>query len=181
MRRRFGSIRQIAFVVRDIRQAVRYWTETLGIGPFFLLRDITPDTFRYRGTPSPAPTLTTAFANSGDVQIELIQQHDDHPSAYRDFLASGREGLQHVSSWLTRAEYDATYARMASAGVPVAHEGAMMGGGVRFAYFATDAAAGGIMFEIADVVEPLVYPMMQMIADAARDWDGSDPIRELRL
>src|SRR5512134_1649331 len=121
MSRRFGTIRQIAFVVRDLERALGYWTETLGIGPFFVLREITPDTFRYRGEPSPAPTMTIAFANSGDMQIELIRQHDDRPSAYRDFLASGREGLQHVSSWLTRAEYDATFARMTAAGVPVAH------------------------------------------------------------
>lgn len=182
MSRRFGTIRQIAFVVRDLDRALAYWTETLGIGPFFLLREIRPDTFQYRGAPSPPPTLTIGFANSGDVQIELLRQHDDHPSAYRDFLASGREGLQHVSSWLTRAEYDATCARMTAAGVPVAHAGAMAGGGVRFAYFATDAAVtGGIMYEIADVAEPLVYPMMQMIADAARDWDGGDPVRELSL
>lgn len=182
MSRRFGNIRQVAFVVRDIRHALRYWTETLGIGPFFVLRELRPDTFAYRGAPSPSPTLTIAFGNSGDLQVELIQQHDDHPSAYRDFLASGREGLQHVSSWLTRAQYDATFARMVAAGSVVAHEGAMAGGGVRFAYFGTDAAlAGGIMFEIADVAEPQVLPMMQMIADAARGWDGSDPIRELSL
>ena len=177
----FGTIRQIAFVVHDVERALRYWTETLGIGPFFVLRKLTPDTFRYRGAPSPPPTLTIAFGNSGDVQVELIQQHDDRPSAYRDFLASGREGLQHVSSWLTRAEYDATYARLVARGVPVAHEGAMAGGGVRFAYFATDGAPGGIMYEIADVAEPNVYPLMQMIADAARDWDGTDPVRELTL
>lgn len=182
MSRLFGNVRQIAFVVRDVERALRYWTETLGVGPFFVLRNLTPDTFRYRGEPSPPPTLTIAFGNSGDLQIELIQQHDERPSAYRDFLASGREGLQHVSSWLTRAEYDATLARMAAAGAIVAHEGAMAGGGVRFAYFATDAvAAGGIMYEIADVAEPQVFPLMQMIADAARDWDGTEPIRELQL
>ncbi len=181
MSRLFGSVRQIAFVVRDVEQALRYWTTTLGVGPFFVLRELTPDTFRYRGEPSPPPTLTIALGNSGDLQIELIQQHDERPSAYRDFLVSGREGLQHVSSWLTRAEYDATFARMVAAGSVVAHEGAMAGGGVRFAYFGTDALAGGIMFEIADVGEPAVLPMMQMIADAARGWDGSDPIRELRL
>jgi catechol 2,3-dioxygenase-like lactoylglutathione lyase family enzyme len=182
MSRWFGDVRQIAFVVRDLAPALRYWTETLGVGPFFVLREIRPDTFRYRGAPSPPPTLTIAFGNSGGVQVELIQQHDEHPSAYRDFLASGREGLQHVSSWLTRTEYDATMARMLAAGHAVAHEGAMAGGGVRFAYFATDTVIpGGLMYEIADVAEPQVYPMMQMIAAAARGWDGSEPIRELRL
>ncbi|MCC6849847.1 MAG: VOC family protein [Deltaproteobacteria bacterium] len=181
MSRRFGVIRQIAFVVRDLERARAYWSDTLGVGPFFVLRELRPDTFRYRGAPSPPPAVTIALANSGDVQVELIQPLDDRPSAYRDFLASGREGLQHVSSWLTRAEYDAACARLAAAGVSVAHEGAMMGGGVRFAYFATDAAAGGVMYEIADVAEPAVFPMMRMIADAAREWDGSDPVRELRL
>ena len=29
MSRRFGEVRQIAFVVRDVERAMRYWTETL--------------------------------------------------------------------------------------------------------------------------------------------------------
>ena len=182
MSRRFGSIRQIAFVVRDLDLTLRYWTETMGVGPFFVLRRMRPEGYRYRGAPSPAPLLSVALGNSGDLQVELIEQHDELPSAYRDFLAAGREGFQHVSSWLTRAEYDATMARALAAGTPIAHEGAMAGGGVRFAYFATDAAApGGLMYEIADVAEPAVFPLMQMIADAAKGWDGSEPIRELRL
>src|SRR5262245_65916980 len=109
--------------------------------------------FRYHGEPSPPPTLTIALANSGALQVELIQQHDEHPSAYRDFLASGREGFQHVSSWVTRAEYDAIRARMLATGTPIAHEGAMAGGGVRFAYFATDTVPGGLVYEMADLAE----------------------------
>ena len=113
MSRRFGSIRQIAFVVRSLDRTLRYWTETLGVGPFFVFRNMSPEDFRYRGEPSPAPRLSVALGNSGDLQVELIEQHDDRPSAYRDFLAAGREGFQHVSSWLTRAEYDATLVRVA--------------------------------------------------------------------
>lgn len=37
----FGEIRQIAFVVSDIDAAMRYWANTLGIGPFFIKRRIT--------------------------------------------------------------------------------------------------------------------------------------------
>src|SRR5713101_108859 len=157
MSHRFGSIRQIAFVVHDLELALQYWTQTLGVGPFFVLRRLSPETFRYQGKPSPPPCLSIALGNSGDVQVELIQQHDEQPSAYRDFLASGREGLQHVASWLTRAEFDATMARLLAAGAVVAHEGMVAGAGVRFAYFATDIAAGGVMYEIADVMEPQVY------------------------
>jgi hypothetical protein len=125
--------------------------------------------------------MSIALGNSGDLQVEIIQQHDDRPSAYRDFLAAGREGLQHVSSWLTREEYDATMARQLAAGVVVAHEGEIPASGVRFAYFATDGVAGGLMYEIADLMEPQIYPLVTMIADAARDWDGKDPVRELPL
>ena len=175
----FGSVRQIAFVVRDLDRALRYWTATLGVGPFFVMRNVAPDAYRYRGAPSPAPSLSIALGNSGDVQVEIIEQHDERPSAYRDFLASGREGFQHVSSWLTRAEYDATMARARAAGLVVAHEGEIPGAGVRFAYFATDGEPGGLVYEIADVMEPQIYPLMEMIAGAARGWTGEDPIREL--
>ena len=177
----FGSIRQIAFVVRDLDATLQYWTRTLGVGPFFVLRRLSPEGYRYHGEPSPPPCVSIALGNSGDVQVELIQQHDERPSAYRDFLAAGREGLQHVSSWLSRAEYDATMKRLLAAGAVVAHEGVVPGAGVRFAYFATDTVAGGLMYEIADVMEPQAYPLMKMIADAARGWDGRDPVRDLPL
>jgi hypothetical protein len=181
MSRLYGEMRQIAFVVRDLESALRYWTETLGVGPFFMLRDLVPDKWLYRGTSAPAPKITIALGYSGEFQVELIRQHDDNPSAYRDFLAAGREGFHHVSSWMTRAEYDRERERIRSTGVVAAHEGSIPGNNVRFAYFATDAAPGGFFYEIAEVKEPPVYEMMMMIRDAARSWDGKQAIRELRM
>lgn len=181
MSRLFGSIRQIAFVVRDLDAAVRYWTDTLGVGPFFALRNVSPVQYRYHGRPSDPPRLHIALGNSGDLQVEIIQQLDERASAYRDFLQAGREGFQHVSAWLTRAEYDATMAAHLCDGGTVAHEGVIPGSGVRFAYFATDAVPGGLLYEIADVIDSPAQGLMQLIADAARGWDGTDPIRELRL
>jgi hypothetical protein len=158
---------------------LKYWTDTLGVGPFFLLRNVRPEDYRYRGKPSPAPLLTLALGNSGDLQVEIIQQHDDSPSAYLDYLRSGREGFQHVSSWLTREEYDATMARQLAAGAVPAHEGAIAGPGVRFAYFDTDVAPGGLLFEMSDVIGSEAEAFMTLVRDAARGWDGSQPIREL--
>jgi catechol 2,3-dioxygenase-like lactoylglutathione lyase family enzyme len=180
MSRFFGPMRQIAFVVHDLDRALQYWTQTLRVGPFFTLRSVCPEQYRYRGQPSPSPVVSIALGNSGDLQVEIIQQHDERRSAYRDFLRAGREGFQHVSAWLTRAEYDATMARSLEEGLTVAHEGVIPGSGVRFAYFATDATPGGLMYEIADVIDSPAYALMQMIADAARSWDGSEPIHELR-
>jgi catechol 2,3-dioxygenase-like lactoylglutathione lyase family enzyme len=179
--RLFGPVRQIAFVVRDLDATLRYWTGTLGVGPFFLLRDVVPENHRYHGAPAPAPRGTIALGNSGDLQVELIQTHDDHPSVWRDFLAAGGEGFHHVSAWSTREEYDRTLARARAAGLAVAQEGSIPGSGIRFAYFATDTAPGGLIYELADILEPAVYPLVQLVADAARTWDGKDPVRELRL
>jgi hypothetical protein len=84
-----------------------------------------------------------------------------------------------VSSWLTRAEYDETLARMRAVGTMVLHDAVVPGIGERFAYLATDNGPGGYLFEIADVMDTC-YPLMQTVAEAARGWDGSDPIRDLK-
>src|SRR5205085_2999920 len=131
MRRMFGPIRQIAFVVRDLEGALDYWTKTLGVGPFYVMRNMTPDDFRYRGAASPPPRMSIALGNSGDLQVEIIEQHDDRPSAYRDFLDSGREGMQHVSAWVTRDEYDGITKRMHDEGVEVVHDGRLAAADVR--------------------------------------------------
>src|SRR5580658_3016253 len=91
---------QVGMVVRDADKNMRYLAQTLGIGPFFVHREIKPDYFYYRGSPSAAPVITLGFAQAGAVQIEVIQQHNDVPSAYTEFLSAGREGAQHLSIWL---------------------------------------------------------------------------------
>ena len=92
MSRLFGDIRQNGYVVRDIERAMRHWTETLGVGPFFYIEKVPVRNFRYRGAPSDLD-MSVALANTGALQIELIQQRNDAPSMYRDFLARGPEGL----------------------------------------------------------------------------------------
>ena len=67
---------------------------TLGIGPWFVMRNVAIRAL-YRDEPCEI-TLTLALANSGDLQVELIQQHDDTPSIYTEFLSSGRRGLSPV-------------------------------------------------------------------------------------
>ena len=173
----FGGIRQIAMVVRDAESTLRTLTGTLGIGPFYVIRDYVPDDFRYRGNPSPPPRLTLAFAQSGPVQVEVIQQHNDVPSAYAEFLASGREGCQHVAAWFSdRSAYDAARDDLLARGWPLVHENGDRSAGPRFAYFATDLP-GALMLEIAEALVPASRPFVEMIAQAGASWDGSDPIR----
>jgi hypothetical protein len=174
MSRIFGEIRQNGYVVRDIEAAMKHWTEVLGVGPFFYMPHLPSDTFEYRGTAC-APDMSIALANSGDLQIELIQQHCDTPTMYKDFLDAGREGLQHVSSW--EADLDAVVERLVGAGHRIAQRGTLQQGVIKFVYFDTELHPGTV-FEISNLAGDLAY-IPQMVADAAREWDGSEPIRTL--
>ena len=50
-----GGFSQVGMIVRDADQVMRYMTEKLGIGPFFVLREITLDNYWYRGAPAQSP------------------------------------------------------------------------------------------------------------------------------
>jgi catechol 2,3-dioxygenase-like lactoylglutathione lyase family enzyme len=175
MSRIFGEIRQNGYVVRDLEAALKHWTGVLGVGPFFLLENVQPEDFRYRGEPSPVE-LSLALANSGPLQIELIQQHNDAPSMYRDFLAAGHEGLQHLAYWTE--EFDASFERATNAGFRVGHSG-RFGADGRFVYF-ENAGHPGTVVELSEVSGGKGR-FFRALADIAREWDGSDPVRPISL
>ncbi len=173
MSRFFGHIRQNGYVVRDIEAALEYWTEVLGVGPFYYIEDVPVENFTYLGSPSDAK-LSIALGNSGDLQIELIQQRNDAPSMYKDFLDAGHEGLQHVAYWTT--DYQADYDRLLAQGFRVGQEGEIGENG-RFVYFDTGGHPGSII-ELSDVSGPK-GSFFQHIREVAETWDGSNPIRRV--
>ncbi len=169
----FGPIRQNGYVVRDIESALRHWTEVLGVGPFFYFERVPVEDFRYRGAPSPLE-VSIALANWGELQIELIQQRNDAPSMYRDFLEAGREGLQHVAVW-TEA-MDAELERLAAVGFRVGQSGTIGAGG-RFVYLETEAHPGTVV-EVSEISGPKGR-FFAHVKQAAAEWDGSEPVRRL--
>ncbi len=171
MSRLFGEIRQNGYVVHDIEAALRHWTEVLGVGPFFHFEKVPIEDFRYRGEPS-AIEVSIALANSGPLQIELIEQRNDAPSMYRDFVAAGHEGLQHVAYWTER--FDADLARLGAAGLEVGQSGAIGENG-RFVYFATESHPGTVV-ELSEV-SGAKGPFFRHSAEAAQSRDGSAPVR----
>ncbi len=169
-----GPIRQNGYVVRDIHAAIDHWIDAMGIGPWYLIEKVKLDWFRHRGQES-SPDLSIALANSGELQIELIQQHDDSPTMYREFLDSGHEGLQHVAFWST--DYPGLYEAMGSAGYEIGHEGQIGGEQGRFAYFQSDAHPGSVI-EISDV-SGSKGRFFETIRRSALDWDGATRIHLL--
>jgi len=168
----FGKVCQNGYVVRDIEAAMTFWTQVLRVGPFFYIPKVKTDWFRYRGADSPVE-LSIALANSGDLQIELIQQRNAAPSMYLHFLDRHGEGLQHMSYWTT--DYQALYDRALASGFVVGHEGQIGGPKGRFAYFESAGHAGTVV-EISDVSGGKGR-FFQHIRKAAESWDGRDPVR----
>ena len=82
---------QLGFVVDDLLADAARWAHVLGVGPFHVTPTRTSSA-TYRGAPSNVE-VQYALAQAGPVQIELIQQHCDRPSMFRDVFAQGRVGV----------------------------------------------------------------------------------------
>jgi hypothetical protein len=174
MSRIFGEPRQNGYVVPDIAAAMDHWVEVLGIGPFFYFERVPIEDFRYRGEPSPIE-VSIALANSGALQVELIQQRNDAPSMYRDFLERQPQGgLQHLAYWTN--EFDTALERLPKSGYAIGQSG-RIGQRGRFVYFDTEAGPGTVI-ELSEVSGGKGR-FFERIASTAAEWDGTDPIRTL--
>jgi catechol 2,3-dioxygenase-like lactoylglutathione lyase family enzyme len=171
MSRFFGEVRQIGYVVRDIEAAMKYWSETLGIGPWFYAPKIIDQHFEYKGKPSPIERAV-ALANSGFMQMELVQQLNDAPSMYLDFLRAGHTGAQHFAYWTTN--FDADLKRLLAQGLTVGMNGSVGAGG-RYVYFETEFHPGTVI-ELSEISGPK-GALFRQIREASENWDGRNPIR----
>ena len=163
-----GTVMQVAYVPADFDGALRYWTETMGAGPFFALDHVKLEDVRYRGAPSDID-FSMVLGYWGDLQIELIRQHNDAPSIYKAWRDEGREGVHHVCILVD----DMAHARgvCAGAGATVVQEGLVPGGGE---VIYVDAGGGpGTLVEILKPGPGSRY-FFAMMREAARGWDGSD-------
>src|SRR4029450_9208540 len=100
-----GEIRQAGYVVRDIEASMAYWSDVLGVGPWFYNPRVPIKNYRYHGEAHDVHT-SAARAHSGPLQVELIQTRNDAPPMYRDFLRAGNLGLQHVAYWTEHFDAD---------------------------------------------------------------------------
>jgi hypothetical protein len=173
MNTRFGPIVQNGYVVRDLERAVHHWVTVVGVGPFFMLEHVDFAELYLRGEKIKID-MSVAVAYWGTIQVELIVQPDGAPSIYSEFAAVHGEGLQHVGVMTDSvAEH---IARLRQDGVEPVQWGAT-GSGIRFAYVATDQHPGG-MIEIIET-GPAISGFFKMAEDAARNWDGTNPLRRV--
>lgn len=168
MSKRFGPIMQNGYVVRDIRAAIKHWTEVMGVGPFFVLDPVEFREGYYRGQRFDLD-ITVAIAYSGDYQIELIQQNNDVRSIYTDFLDKYEDGLHHVC--VVVDDVDGVIAANGLTDKIVQH--GWTATGLRFAYVDT-IQHGGTMLEVIEGM-PAILEAFAAMKEAARTWDGKTP------
>lgn len=175
MSRFYGEAMQAGYLVEALEPAITYWTDTLGIGPFFVMPPPEFVWLRHGGEEAQDTAIISqvALAHSGAMQIELIVP-GPAPSTYRDFLAEGQRGLHHIG--MASEDFDAQRQAALDAGLTVATEGASQR--TRFAYMQPPAGAPGPIIELIDMV-PVMRDIHGRVKAAAQGWDGRDPIRHL--
>ena len=135
-----------------------------------LLETVTLDD--WRAVVSNARTL----AQAGDVQIELVEQHDDTPSVYRDAFPTGPPGgmaFHHVA--VIVADVAEETARYNALGFETGSSGRF--GDVDFTYVDT-RTAGGFMVEVLPDSDT-INRFFGAVRRAAEEWDGRTAWREM--
>lgn len=143
---RLPPVEQIGIVVRNIDQAVEFFTSMFGWSPF-QIRESEMKGFTYDGRPGDC-RLKMAFARSGDIEIELIEVLEGE-TPHSDFLRRHGEGMQHLRFRVD--DFDGTLAALAKEGVePLWSQ--RFPGIAAFAYMKTERTSG-LMVELFEMKE----------------------------
>lgn len=168
-----GHTFQYAWVVPDMAKAADYWGKIVGIGPFYVTEvdSSTMEGFSYRGGDGDLK-MRVGWAQGKEGQIELIEVLSESPNVYHDLVPPGKTQFHHVGIWSD--DYDADCAFLKAQGFEMAME---LNTGSMISYFDT-SAANGAMLEVITRNEG-TEGLFAMIAQAAQDWDGDRPVREV--
>jgi len=169
-----GPALQFAFVVDDLDSALRFWVQSMGVGPFFHIEKASYRELRYRGQIT-RPDYAVALAYWGDTQIELVTQRCETPSIYREFLDEGRSGqLHHIC--VSTDDMDRFQDEAPGRGLEELAHLSMEPSG-RVAYF----RSGHARWPLTEVGEfpARILELFDTVRRASVDWDGQNPIRRL--
>lgn len=166
-----NGVAQVAYIVEDIRVSATAFAARLGIGPWFLREHAVFPNQYYRGRPTQLQ-ISTAMGFAGSTMFELIQQHNDVPSVYREIVERRGYGFHHWGYATDR--FDETVERYVAEGYEVAFNAEPMPG-VHVAYLDTTAVLPG-MIEIIEMT-PQMEATFTSYQQASVGWDGSNPIR----
>jgi len=166
-----NGIMQMAYIVKDIRQAIDEWVDKLNVGPWFLLDHFTGIDPVYRGQPSKAD-VSIAMSFAGHMNIELIQPNDANPSVYKESADTKGFGFHHWG--VASGDVDADIKRHEKMGHKLAFRAGVPTGG-DVAYMDTGGRLPGFVELIQ--TNPLMERVFSSWHGAALAWDGSNRVR----
>lgn len=167
-------ISHISYAVEDIEAAVTQWSTLMGAGPFFLIDRVRFDEVTTRAGLPAVWEHAAAFGQWGSLCIELQQLDDVRPPQLRELLTPGdMPVVNHVAYVSDTPEDDS--AELTAAGYDLFLHAVF--GRVEVWFHDTRAVLGHAV-EIHRA-SPQLTEAFQRIADAARDWDGSLPLRPM--
>jgi len=105
-------VTQIGVIVRDMEQAVEYYSRAFGLGPFSPISDLVPGKSWYMGEVHPLH-LRVSRTKWGAMEFELIQPVEGR-SIHQDFLDAHGEGVNHLG--IETSNYDEIVGMMNQAG-----------------------------------------------------------------
>jgi methylmalonyl-CoA/ethylmalonyl-CoA epimerase len=130
----FTKVIQLAFVVKDLDEAIKIYADKYGIGPWKISEissETVDDLYKHDNVTDFA--YKVAMCDIGDLEWELVQPLDDK-SIYADFLKKKGPGLHHVAFGVKN--YDQAVTNLKEKGQKVLSSGNW--NGIRFAHFATE-------------------------------------------
>lgn len=175
MSRFFGKAEHVAFVVPDFDAAVERLTRA-GIGPVFTMRRVRVAA-RYRGERND-PLFSAAFAYTGSLQIELLCQHDETPSAYLEYIRRNPGGGMHHSAYFCDS-FDQTLLDAEAKGqaFDIVQEFIEPVSGIAYEIYVEPRGGPDPLLAQLMVHGPM-EPFFAEMERIAASWDGSEPERD---
>lgn len=166
-----GTVVQIAYLVDDLPAAAVEWATGRGAGPFLIRHHAAMACTDGHGRPG-SFLHSSAYGQWGDVQVELVQVHSATPAPLAEELAAPI-GVHHMATFV--ASFDGAQQRLAGLGQPAVMT-ATTTSGMRFGFHDARATLGHFL-ELYEPTEAVVR-LYSAVRAAARDWDGSRPVRD---
>jgi len=147
-----GKLVQVAYIVENLEDSVQNFARELNLGGWVIVENLNFSELTYRGQPVKFKT-SAALAYSGEMMYELIQQHDDTPSAFTEVINSTGYGFHHLAMAVT--SLDESIRKYEARGYEMITM--MATGGGRGAYIDTRRTLPGFLelLEISDMINGL--------------------------
>ena len=137
------KIVQLGIIVKDTEKAAKRYWEVFGVGPWRLV-DFPPTHATLHDKPlrDYDGVIRAAFANLGDLQLELLQPLHG-PSTHMEFAKQHGQGIHHLSFHFLE-DHDEMLAALRKAGYGIEMQGTL-GGSRTFTYMSTQNDLGTII------------------------------------